>query len=23
MKQVIKGKAYTLGNDIDTDQIIP
>ena len=23
MRQVIKGKAYALGNDIDTDQIIP
>ena len=23
MRRVIEGKAYTLGNDIDTDQIIP
>ena len=23
MEQVIAGKAYVLGNDIDTDQIIP
>ena len=23
MKKFIEGKAYVLGNDIDTDQIIP